>query len=62
MSLRRAGFVLLVCALAPPAAAQAPAPADLVVLNGRVLTVDPAFRVAEAVAVRGGVFVAVGSN
>lgn len=35
-------------------------PADLVVVNARVLTVDAAFRVAEAVAVRDGVFVRVG--
>ena len=37
-------------------------PADLVVRNGRVLTVDAAFRVAEAVAIRDGVFVRVGTN
>jgi predicted amidohydrolase YtcJ len=42
--------------------ASAQAPADVVVLNGKVLTVDPAFRVVEAVAVRGGVFVLVGTN
>jgi predicted amidohydrolase YtcJ len=40
----------------------ADAPADLVVLNGKVLTVDPKFGTAEAVAVRGGVFVRVGTN
>ena len=35
-------------------------PADLIVTRGRVLTVDPAFRVAEAVAVRGERIAAVG--
>jgi hypothetical protein len=49
---RRAALVALVVLslLASPAGAQAPAPspADLVVLNGRVITVDPAFRVVAA--------------
>jgi len=36
--------------------------ADLVLLNGRVLTVDDRFRVAAALAVRDGRFVAIGSN
>jgi len=36
--------------------------ADLVVLNGRVLTVDTASRTASAVAINDGVFVAVGSD
>jgi len=40
----------------------APAPADLVVLNGKVLTVDAGFRVAEAAAIRDGVFVRVGTS
>ena len=43
-------------------AAGAEPPADLVVLNGRVLTVDAAFHVAEAVAIRDGRFVRVGTN
>ena len=37
-------------------------PADLVLLDGRVLTVDEAFSVATALAVRDGRFIAVGSN
>ncbi len=37
-------------------------PADLVVLNGKILTVDPRFSIAEAAAVRDGVFCLVGSN
>lgn len=36
--------------------------ADLVVLNGKVVTVDPKSSIAEAVAIRDGVFVLVGSN
>ena len=36
--------------------------ADLVLINGRVLTVDSNDTVAEAVAVAGGTIVAVGSN
>lgn len=37
-------------------------PADLVLLDARILTVDAAFRTATALAVRNGRFVAVGSN
>jgi predicted amidohydrolase YtcJ len=37
-------------------------PADLVVLNGKVLTVDARFATASAVAIRDGVFVLVGSD
>ena len=43
-------------------AADAAEPADLVVLNAKILTVDDGFRVAQALAVRGGRFVAVGST
>ncbi|MYS82643.1 hypothetical protein [Embleya scabrispora] len=39
-----------------------PVCADLVLINGRVLTVDAAFTVAEALAVRAGRIVAVGSD
>ena len=38
------------------------APADLVLLDGRILTVDPRFGTASALAVREGRFVAVGEN
>jgi predicted amidohydrolase YtcJ len=37
-------------------------PADVVVRNGKILTVDARFSTAEAVAIRDGVFVRVGSN
>lgn len=40
----------------------APPPADLVLLDARILTVDEAFRTATALAVRDGRFAAVGSN
>jgi predicted amidohydrolase YtcJ len=53
---------LAVALCAAPSAWAAPAPADLVVLNGKVLTVDAGFRVAEAAAVRDGVFVLVGTS
>lgn len=36
--------------------------ADLVLINGKVVTVDPSFRIAEAIAVKGDRIVAVGSN
>lgn len=53
-----------VLALASLAAFSAPpqSPADLVLINGKIITVDPGDRVAEAVAVRGGRIVAVGTN
>jgi predicted amidohydrolase YtcJ len=41
---------------------QGPEPAELVLLNGHILTVDAAFSTAEALAVRHEKFVAVGSN
>src|SRR5262245_33093427 len=47
-----------------PAVHPAPpeAPADLVVLGGKVVTMDPAMPLAQAVAIRDGVFVRVGSD
>ena len=45
-----------------PACAGRTAPADLVIRNARVITVDPRDRVAEAVAVRGDRIIAVGTN
>jgi predicted amidohydrolase YtcJ len=50
---------LVIVALPMSLAAQS---ADLVLTNGRVITVDPRDRVAQAVAVRGDKIVAVGSN
>lgn len=52
---------LVAIPLACPASAQQPR-ADLVLVNGRVLTVDAADRVAQAVAIAGNRIVAVGTN
>ncbi|MCS6863753.1 MAG: amidohydrolase [Gemmataceae bacterium] len=52
--------ILLVTAVAPVAAQNHPA--DLIVHNGRVLTVDAKFSTTEAVAIREGTIVAVGTN
>jgi predicted amidohydrolase YtcJ len=54
-------LVILIALSGPVVASQTP-PADLALLNGRVLTVDGRFTVAGALAVRDGLFVAVGSN
>lgn len=61
--LNRFALVLAVAAAAVVAlASQAIQPADLVLVNARILTVDPRFSEARAVAIRGGRFVAVGSE
>src|SRR5947209_8507992 len=52
-------LALLLTLLASPALAQ---PADLVLRGGKIITVDSGWHVAQAVAVRGGRFVAVGSD
>ncbi len=54
--------LFFLCAAAASAVRAAEPAADLVVLNGRVLTVDASSRIASAVAIRDGVFVAVGSD
>jgi predicted amidohydrolase YtcJ len=60
--LRGVAVAALVAALGGRLAGQRPVePADLVVLDARILTVDDGFRVAQALAVRDGRFVAVGS-
>src|SRR5262245_23367190 len=63
MSLSSDVLLTLIAAMAavvPSGAAERPA--DLVVLNGKILTVDERFSTAEAVAIRDGVFVQVGTN
>ena len=60
---RRSAVVLLIAAFVADPGAQTPArEADLVLLDGRVITVDDRFSIASAVAVRDGRFIAVGSN
>lgn len=55
--------LLVVLLAAMDAAAQQPAPpADTILVNGHVITVDARFSIAEAVAISGGKFTAVGSN
>jgi predicted amidohydrolase YtcJ len=53
---------LILCGVLLCGCASLQSPADLVVLNGKVLTVDERFTTAEAFAVRGSRFVAVGTN
>ncbi len=62
--LRPIGTVILLIATCAPAPGTQTGirPADLVLLDGRVVTVDDRFRMSTALAVRDGRFVAVGSN
>src|ERR1041385_3569973 len=52
-------LALLLTLLASPALAQ---PADLVLRGGKVITVDKDWRVAQAVAIRDGRFIAIGDD
>jgi hypothetical protein len=61
MFIRTKYILAVVLALALPACRPRPR-ADLVVYNAKVVTVDPAFRIAEALAVTGDRIAAVGSN
>ena len=64
-SVLRAAAVMVAALVATWPAAVAPraqAPADLVLVNGKVITVDPADSIAQAVAISGGRIVAVGST
>ena len=60
--MRRMRHVIVFAAASAALLAQAPQPADTVLVNGHVITVDPRFSIAEAVAIRDGRFAAVGSN
>ena len=55
------GVVLAIGAIGGPAHTQT-APADLVMTNGTIITVDPRDTIAQALAVRGGKIVFVGST
>jgi len=59
---RRSAFAAVFTAIALLALRAQTTPADLVLVNGRVLTVDAADSVAQAVAIAGGKVVAVGSD
>jgi len=52
----------LVLALIALAAAQSPAPPDTILVNGHIVTVDARFSIAQAVAIAGGRFTAVGTD
>jgi predicted amidohydrolase YtcJ len=55
--------ILIALGTTSPTLAQAPAPvADLLLLNGKVVTVDPLFSITQAVAIRGDKIVAVGTT
>jgi hypothetical protein len=56
------GVALLIALVSRGPIQQAAVPADLVLLDGKILTVDGRFRTATALAVRDGKFIAVGSN
>jgi predicted amidohydrolase YtcJ len=58
----RAAFPWLAMAMALGAGAAAAQPADIVYRNGHVYTADPADSVQQAVAIRAGRLLAVGSN
>ena len=55
-------FVLVAVALAWTKPASAQAPADIVLLNGKIVTVDDRFTIAEALAIKDERILAVGSN
>src|ERR1700674_2610011 len=57
---RLAVLILSIVSIAP--AAQAPGPADTILVNAHVVTVDAAFSIAQAVAITGGRFSAVGTD
>ncbi|MDW7761728.1 MAG: amidohydrolase [Acidobacteriota bacterium] len=57
-----AGLAAAVLAFGFAACAPKPEPADLILINGKIVTVDPAQPEAEALAARGGVVAAVGTT
>ena len=61
-TLKSIAILALVFFAASSVRAAAPLDADLIIHNGRILTVDKDFSVAQAAAIRDGKFIAVGSN
>jgi predicted amidohydrolase YtcJ len=61
MAVRAGVLFAALLAFAAPACRQRPRP-DLVLHHGKIVTVDPGFRIAEALAVKGDRILAVGSN
>lgn len=57
-------FLLLACFIiaSPPLSARDAAPADLVLIHGRIITVDPNDAVGQAIAIRDGKIIAVGTD
>ncbi|HEY4131202.1 MAG TPA: hypothetical protein VGM50_11330, partial [Gemmatimonadaceae bacterium] len=55
-------FVFVAALAGTPLIARAQAPADVVLTNGKIITVDAQDRIAQAVAIRGDKIVAVGTN
>ena len=60
--MRRAAIVLLTVSLAGPLLSSQPAPADLVLLNGTIITVDARGTIAEALAIKDGKIAFVGTT
>ncbi len=59
---RLAGIAAVCVGRSAASAEQAPAPPQLVLFHGRILTVDPADSIAQALAIRDGKIVAVGPD
>ena len=58
----RMGILLVVALIVVRPQAQAPFPADTILVNGHVITVDARFSIAQAIAITGGKFTAVGTS
>src|SRR6476659_3632775 len=60
--LQAATGAAIVSSVSTPATAQTTRAADLIFKNGKIITVDPAFTIAQAIAVAGERILAVGTN
>ena len=61
-SISRTLAAVMLCAVGAAVFVHAQQPVDLILTNGKIITVDDRFSIAQAVAIRGDRFVAVGSN